>query len=105
MNKAEKYHHEQEVNTPPEKLLHQKRVKKLQEVLFPEEWDFMTDSASDAKKRTAGVNPADSGYTSKVNGKRELFGISLLSENGMPQDKSSRDFCDSLVAELEAIQI
>ena len=62
------------------------------------------DSTSDAKKRAAGVNPADSGYTSKVNGKRELFGVTPLAENGMPQDKSSNDFCKFVAAKLELIQ-
>ena len=41
MNKAEKYHHEQETGTSPEKRLNQKQVEMLHELLFPEERDFM----------------------------------------------------------------
>lgn len=105
MNKAERYHQGQDAGTSPEKRLHQKRVKGLQELLFSEEWDFMADSTSDAQKRAAGVNPADSDYTSKVNGKRELFGVTPLAENGMPQDESSLRFCEKVIAKLNSIKI
>lgn len=67
--------------------------------LFPEEYDFMMDSTSDANDRRRGINPMSADYTAKVNARREELGVSPLGGNGMPTDNSSWD-----VASAEAIR-
>ena len=104
MNRVEKYHRQKELNTPPEIRLHKKRVDKLLMLLFGEEWDFMFDSSVDCKRRASGQNPMDAEYTARINAKRESFGISPLGENGMPQDESSKEFCERIIMELEQIK-
>ena len=104
MSKAEKYLWQKEAELPPEIRLHQKRVNRLQELLFKEEWDSLHDSASEAGERASGQNPMDSAYTARINSKRESFGVSPLGENGMPQDESSREFCKKVITELESIK-
>jgi len=105
MSKAEKYLRQKKTETPPEIRLHKKRVDRLQELLFKEEWDALHDSSSDSTKRASGRNPMDSAYTARINGKRESFGVTPLSENGMPQDDSSKEFCEKVITELESIKI
>lgn len=105
MGKAEKYLRQKDVETPPEVRLHKKRVDRLQELLFKEEWDSLHDSSSDANKRASGQNPMDSAYTARINAKRESFKVTPLGENGMPQDDSSKEFCEKIITELESIKI
>ena len=104
MNKAEKYLRQKEAETTPEARLHQKRVEKLQQLLFKEEWDFMFDSSVDAKNRAAGKNPMDSEYTARMNAKRISFQVTPLGENGTAQDESAKEFCEKVISELEAIK-
>lgn len=56
---------------------------------FPEEYDFMMDSYSDAKDRRRGQNPMSAEYTARVNARRAEFGIKPLGPDGMPVDKES----------------
>jgi hypothetical protein len=65
--------------------------KKVHYEMFPEEYDFMMDSISDAKDRRRGENPMSSEYTAKVNARRKELGVSPLGPNGMPTDKSSEE--------------
>lgn len=104
MSKVEKYLRQKEAETPLEIRLHKKRVDKLQELLFKEEWDALHDSSSDANKRVSGQNPMDSVYTARINAKRESFGITPLGKNGMPQDDTSKEFCEKVITELESIK-
>lgn len=104
MNKSEKYLRQKEAETPPEIRLHKKRVDRLQELLFKEERDALHDSSTDANKRASGQNPMDSAYTARINAKRESLGITPLAENGLPQDESSKEFCERVVTELEQIK-
>ena len=104
MNKTEKYLRQKEADMPPEIRLHQKRVDRLQELLFKEEWDALHDSSFDANKRASGQNPMDAEYTARINAKRESFGVSPLGENGIPQDESSKEFCERIITELEQVK-
>ena len=105
MNKSEKYHQQREAETPREVRLHKKRVDRLQELLFNEEWNALHDSTSEAKKRASGQSPMDSEYTARINAKRESFRVTPLGENGMSQDESSVEFCEMVITELEKIKI
>ena len=58
---------------------------------FPEEYDFMMDSSSDAKGRRRGVNPMSEEYTQRVNTRRRERGVSPLGANGMPTSNESWD--------------
>ena len=104
MSKAEKYLRQKEADTPLEVRIHKKRVDRLQELLFSEEWDCIHDSTSDANKRTSGENPMDAGYTARINAKRESLGVTPLGASGMPQDDSSKEFCEKIITELESIK-
>ncbi|KPQ01683.1 hypothetical protein [Marinobacter sp. HL-58] len=93
-------------NLSPEELREFERkrhIKSLAEQihheLFPEEYDFMMDSISDAKDRRLGINPMSDDYTAKVNARREQLCVSPLGDNGMPTDNSSWD-----VARTEALR-
>lgn len=57
--------------------------------MFPEEYDFMMDSISDAKDRKRGENPMSLEYTAKANARRKALGVPPLGPNGMPTDNSS----------------
>lgn len=105
MNKSEKYLQQKEADTPLEVRLHKKRVDRLQELLFKEEWDFLHDSSSDARKRASGHNPMDAEYATRINAKRESLGVTPLGASGMPQDESSKAFCELVITELEQIKI
>ena len=59
--------------------------------MFPEEYDFMMDSISDANARKKGENPMSSEYTAKANARRKALGVPPLGSNGMPTDNSSWD--------------
>lgn len=74
-------------------------AKEIHSELFPEEYDHMMDSISDAKDRRRGINPMSADYTAKVNARREGLGVSPLGANGMPTDNSSWD-----VARAEALR-
>ncbi|MBG22742.1 MAG: hypothetical protein CMF22_04695 [Idiomarinaceae bacterium] len=60
--------------------------------IFPEEYDYIYDSISDAKDRRRGINPMSEEYTSKVNERRRKLGISPLGENGQATDGSSHKY-------------
>lgn len=74
-------------------------AKEIHFELFPEEYDHMMDSISDAKDRRRGINPMSVDYTAKVNARREELAVSPLGANGMPTDISSWD-----VARAEALR-
>lgn len=66
-------------------------AKEIHFELFPEEYDHMMDSISDAKDRRRGINPISADYTTKVNTRRDGLGVSPLGDNGMSIDNSSWD--------------
>lgn len=57
--------------------------------LFPEEYDFMMDSISDAKDRRRGINPMSEEYTERVNARRKELSVPPLGPNGLPTCKTS----------------
>ena len=86
-----------------QELAQQRRIealaKEIHFELFPEEYDYMMDSNSDANDRRRGINPMSADYTAKVNARRAELGVSRLGNNGMPTDNDSWD-----VARAEAIR-
>lgn len=64
-------------------------ARSIHQEMFPEEYDHMMDSVSDAKDRRRGINPMSADYTAKVNARRSEHGVTPLGENGMPTDSSS----------------
>lgn len=67
-------------------------VKKLHDMLFSEEYDFMYDSYADARDRDEGINPMSKEYQEEVNEKR----AELLDEKQI----SPLEFCS---LEVEAL--
>lgn len=65
------------------------RARNIHFELFPEEYDFMMDSISDAKDRRRGINPMSEEYTECANARRKELGVSPLGPNGMPVSKES----------------
>lgn len=80
------------------------QVKELHRILFDEETDFMLDSISDHKDRARGKNPMNQDYTTRVNKKREAFGVSLLGTSGYAQDNTSFEFCEEVVRQSKNYQ-
>lgn len=78
-----------------EKVLQMERAESLtrsiHQEMFPEEYDHMMDSISDANDRRRGINSMSAEYTAKVNARRSDLGVTPLGENGMPTDNSSWD--------------
>ena len=58
--------------------------------LFPEEFDFVYDSISEAKERRLGINPMSQQYIDAANSRRALLGVTNLPKNGMSQGGDSR---------------
>ena len=71
-----------------EKLARQIHIEK-----FPEEYDFMYDSISDANEREMGKNPMSKEYIDRIKLKREAMGVSPLSESGMSISNDTKDMC------------
>lgn len=72
----------------------------LHHYYFPEEYDYVYDSISEAKERKRGVNPMSQEYTDKTNARRNQLGVSALDSAGEAQDDSSISFA-SEVAEKQ----
>ncbi len=64
--------------------------------LFPEEYDFMGDSISDAKDRRRGINPMSEEYTNKVNERRRQLGVSPLGGDGQDKAAGSSDYAEKI---------
>jgi hypothetical protein len=62
----------------------ERNIHKLHIQLFPEEYDHMLDSISEASERRAGVNPMSTKFVEEVNLRREQMGFDSISSNGMP---------------------
>jgi hypothetical protein len=60
---------------------------------FPEEYDFMYDSSWDAHDRKKGINPMTQDYIDEVKRRRAAFGVTPLTDAGMPVSSDSRDLC------------
>lgn len=67
--------------------------------IFPEEYDCMYDSISEAKDRQRGINPMAEEYTKKVNERRRQIGVSPLGQDGQAEDTSSSDYSDKIAQE------
>lgn len=59
--------------------------------LFPEEYDEIMDSYSEAKDRRRGINPMSAEYTERVNARRKGLGVPPLGPNGLPACRTSWD--------------
>jgi hypothetical protein len=72
---------------------------------FPEEYDFMYDSISDANERAMGKNPMSKEYIERINAKRAALGVSRLSESGMSTSDDTMDICfkeaEKLIMEMK----
>lgn len=73
------------------------QIKKLTSLLhgrlFPEEYDFMSDSISDAKDRERGINPMSEDNVRKVDDKRRVLGFSALTAAGNITENDTLEFC------------
>ncbi|MCU7985589.1 hypothetical protein [Shewanella sp. SW24] len=49
--------------------------KELHHTLFPEEYDFIYDSISDAYRRRKGINPMSTEYQEEVDNRRLAMGV------------------------------
>ncbi|MGX5914807.1 hypothetical protein ACR0ST_08765 [Aliidiomarina sp. Khilg15.8] len=56
---------------------------------FPEEFDYVYDSSSDAKDRRQGQNPMAKEYNEKVNARRQRMGVAPLGGDGIPTNDES----------------
>jgi len=65
--------------------------------LFPEEYDFMGDSCSDAKDRSRGINPMSQSYIDKIAEKRKALCFKALSSSGESTSSDTRDYCLKMV--------
>jgi len=65
--------------------------------LFPEEYDFMGDSFSDAKDRSRGINPMSESYIKKIVEKRKVLHFEPLSSSGESTSSDTRNYCLKIV--------
>jgi len=65
--------------------------------LFPEEYDFMGDSCSDAKDRSRGINPMSQSYIDKISEKRNVLGFEPLSSSGDSAYSETTEYCLKIV--------
>ena len=68
-------------------------AQKIHAEKFPEEYDFMYDSISDANDRKNGKNPMNKESIDRVNNKRAILGVSPLSESGMSTSTDTMALC------------
>lgn len=86
---------EQELSTFLDKM-----ESSLHSRLFPEEYDHMYDSSSEAYSRQyEGKNPKQSQYIEEVNNQRIGYNVSPLGQDGMPIDNSSELYVRKLINE------
>ena len=72
----------------------QRQVRKQHIELFPEEYDHMFDSISDARERRKGRSPADLEHIARVNEARMAMGFEPLSENGYATNRDTFRFVE-----------
>lgn len=72
----------------------QRRVRARHIELFPEEYDHMVDSISDARERQKGRSPADLEHMARVNEARMAMGFEPLSENGYATSRDTFRFVE-----------
>jgi hypothetical protein len=72
----------------------QRQVRKRHIELFPEEYDHMFDSISDARERQKGRSPADLEHMARVNETRMEMGFEPLSENGYATSRDTFRFVE-----------
>ena len=71
----------------------------LHHKLFPEEYDHMYDSISDANDRSRGICPMNPEYIKKVQARRAELGVDPLVANGLPVSNESYALCRKLAEE------
>ncbi|MBY6064514.1 hypothetical protein [Pseudidiomarina sediminum] len=67
---------------------------------FPEEYDYVYDSISEARDRRRGINPMSKEYTERVNRRRLQRGVSALNNEGHAQDGTSVAYAHTRAVEL-----
>ena len=75
------------------------QAQKIHMQLFPEEYQFMNDSIADASDRKSGINPMSQTYLSKVNVRRQRFGLSALDIYGYTVEGESLELCRKIVSD------
>jgi len=77
------------------------KIKKLASLLhgrfFPEEYDFMSDSISDAKDRKKDINPMSEEYIKKMDNKRQALGFRPILSSGHAVENETLEFCLKIV--------
>ena len=68
-------------------------ARKIHSETFPEEYDFMLDDIADLNRRRQGENPMNQEYTKKVNLRRVDLGFKPLTDNGMPSNEQTYEWC------------
>jgi len=71
-----------------------RRVRKRHIELFPEEYDHMFDSFSDARERQKGHSPMNPEHMARVNESRTEMGFEPLSENGYAASRDTYRFVE-----------
>jgi len=72
----------------------QRRVRKRHIALFPEEYDHMFDSFSDARERQKGRSPMNPEYMASENESRVEMGFEPLPENGYASSRETYRFVE-----------
>jgi len=72
----------------------QRRVRERHIALFPEEYDHMFDSFSDARERQKGRSPMNPEYMARVNESRMEMGFEPLSKNGYASARDTYRFVE-----------
>ena len=72
----------------------QRRVRERHIALFPEEYDHMFDSFSDARERQNGRSPMNPEYMARENESRVEMGFEPLSENGYASSRDTYKFVE-----------
>jgi len=68
-------------------------TRKLHAELFDEEYEYPYDNWYDKKLRDKGINPLTDEAVEAINRKRAKYGVSPITENGLPAADDSWQFC------------
>lgn len=88
---------ELEKKQPEKPSFYEERLKsaaqRLHMELFPEEYDFMSDSFADAEDRRRGVDPMSAEYRAKVAERRAMLGVAPYRQDAEDGLKDSYEYC------------
>jgi hypothetical protein len=72
----------------------QRRVRERHIELFPEEYDYMFDSFSEARERSKGLSPMDAAYLENASQRRVAMGFKPLSDSGYATSRDTFDYVE-----------